>query len=297
MEQPIRFASAGRELFGMLHLPDAGRVRAGILVVNSRVEYRVGPHRFYVHAARRWAERGFAVLRFDHPGNGDSPGDEAYPHMDSFPIEPAVDAVDVLRQRAGTPHVVLAGLCMGARNALHAAAAAHGVEHLLAFGMPFSDTTPEVGADAADRESRTVGTATARDAVALYLGRALDPRAWGRLLTGKSNYGVMKRVLPAALGIGRSRIFREPIFRSLQTLLGRGGEILFLFGTHDVFLPDFRDQFELVQPRLPEAGRGCSVEFVPDANHTFSRVAWQQTATQAALSWLESRFPAAAEAS
>jgi dienelactone hydrolase len=296
MEEPIRLRSGSDDLFGMLHTPDVGPARAGILVVNSRVEYRVGPHRFYVHAARRWTEQGFAVLRLDYAGNGDSPGHLDYAHMDSFPVQPAVDAVEVLRERAGVSDVVLAGLCMGARNALYAAAQSAGVRHLVAFGMPFSDATPDIGVGE-DRESTTVGTAVARRAVSGYLKRALDPGSWKRLLSGQSDYGVIKRVLPAALGIGRSKIFEEPVFRSLDAVLARGGQIQLVFGSNDVFLPDFKDQFELVRSRLPNAAAGCTIELIPDANHTFSRSTWQQDAIGRSLGWLEERFPAAAVAS
>jgi alpha-beta hydrolase superfamily lysophospholipase len=106
-EEPSRLESGSNELFGMLHTPDDGPARAAIVVVNSRVEYRVGPHRFYVRAARRWADRGFAVLRLDHPGNGDSAGAENYTGMDSFPVEPVVDAVDFHREKSRVPHNVV----------------------------------------------------------------------------------------------------------------------------------------------------------------------------------------------
>jgi dienelactone hydrolase len=214
--------------------------------------------------------------------------------MDSFPVEPAVDAVEVLRERSGAPDVVLAGLCMGARNALYAASRSAGVRHLLAFGMPFSDATPDIGVAAA-QQSRTIGTAVARARVSGYLERARDPRAWLRLLSGQSDWSVIRRVLPAALGIGRSRIFAEPVFLSLETLLRRDAHILFVFGTNDVFLPDFRDQFELVRSRLPARAAGCAVELIPDANHTFSRVDWQRHAIATSLAWLDRRFPAARE--
>jgi pimeloyl-ACP methyl ester carboxylesterase len=290
MEEPVRVSSGSNELFGMLHTPDEGPIRAAILIANSRVEYRAGPHRFYVRAARRWAERGFAVLRLDHPGNGDSPGDEDYPHMDSFPIEPLVDAVEFLRAKSDAPNVVLAGLCMGARNALYGAARSPSVHHLLAFGMPFSDATPHVGGEA-NEESRAVGTAVARKSMSGYLKRMTDLAAWRRFLTGQSDYGVIKRVLPAALGVGRNRIFEEPIFRSLEDLLNRNGRVFFLFGSNDVFLADFRDQYALCESRLPGRAAGCKVEYVADANHTFSRVEWQQSAIEHSVTWLEEQFP------
>ncbi len=296
MEEPIRITSGSNELFGMLHTPDAAPPRATILVVNSRVEYRVGPHRFYVRAARRWTEEGFCVLRLDHPGNGDSPGDEDYSHMDSFPVEPVVDAVDFLRAKSGDLDVILAGLCMGARNALYGAARSSHVRHLLAFGMPFSDATPYIGVGT-EAESKTIGTAVARKAMSGYIKRMADPDAWRRLVTGKSDYGVLKRILPAALGIGRNQIFKEPVFRSLETLLSRQSQILFLFGTNDVFLPDFQDQYALVRRKLPDGAAGCTVELIPEANHTFSRVEWQKRAIASSMAWLEEQFPPCGPAS
>lgn len=273
LEKPIWFESEGRELFGMLHRPNARRPRAVVVVVDSHLEYRLGPHRFYVRAARHWAERGFAVLRFDHPGNGESPGDEQYPHIDSFPIRPTVDAVDVARERTGAGDAVLAGLCKGARNALYAAAAVPDVRHLLAFGMPLTDV--------------------ARTAFTDYLSRALDPRAWLRLLRGQSD--LIRRILPAALGIGRNRIFAEPVYRSLSTLISRDARILFLFGRGDIFLPDFEEHFELFRARLTGMAERCEVELLADANHTFSRVSWQDAAIAASTAWLEGRFAASAE--
>ena len=291
MEEPIRIDHGEESLFGMLHLPERQPVRAALLVVNSRVEYRVGPHRFYVQAARRWAEQGFAVLRLDYPGNGDSSGSQNYPHMDSFPVPPAVEAARVLQVRSGASDVVLVGLCMGARNALYAAAESEDVGHLIAFGMPFSDTTPHVTGEQGSAP-RTVGTSVARSTMGKYLERVRDPKAWRRLLSGQSDYGVIRRVLPAALGLGRGQIFKEPIFRALDTLLTRGGRIQFVFGTNDVFLPDFREQFERVRGRLPKKGSGCETDLVPNANHTFSRVTWQREAIEHSANWLEQRFPA-----
>jgi pimeloyl-ACP methyl ester carboxylesterase len=290
MEEPIRYTSEGREIFGMLHTPSDCSARAGILIVNSRVEYRVGPHRIYVNAARHWAKSGFAVLRIDFPGNGDSPGDEEYAHLDAFPVQPAVDGVTTLRERTGVSDVAIAGLCIGARNALFSAAQCPGVRHLLAIGMPFSNATPDIAQDE-PMKSRTIGTSVARAALTGYIGRALRRDAWGRLLTGKSDYGVIRRIIPAAFGIGQHRIFEEPVFRSLHSFLGYRGQALFLFGTNDVFYPDFKDQFARIKDRLPEVDSCCQIRFVDDANHTFSRVHWQNEAIEVSTRWLEECFP------
>jgi hypothetical protein len=51
-----------------------------------------------------------------------------------------------------------------------------------------------------------------------------------------------------------------------------------------------------VRPRLPGAAAGCAIEYVPDANHTFSRVHWQKEAVAAAARWLTRELPGPAAA-
>jgi pimeloyl-ACP methyl ester carboxylesterase len=65
LEEPVHIAGADGELFAIRHSPPGSVCGAGILVVDSRVEYRVGPHRIFVHGARRWAASGFHVLAMD----------------------------------------------------------------------------------------------------------------------------------------------------------------------------------------------------------------------------------------
>ena len=44
-----------------------------IILLNAGIAHRVAPHRLYVNMARRFADMGFTVLRFDFSGVGDSP--------------------------------------------------------------------------------------------------------------------------------------------------------------------------------------------------------------------------------
>ena len=74
-ERAIQFGSH-RGLVGIVTTPDATpdapRPTRAIVMANVGLHHRVGPYRLYVDLARRLAARGFAALRFDLSGLGDS---------------------------------------------------------------------------------------------------------------------------------------------------------------------------------------------------------------------------------
>jgi alpha-beta hydrolase superfamily lysophospholipase len=120
-ESPCRFGE-GQRLFGILTRP-AGRARAAVLMFNAGSVHHVGPSRLYVSLARALAAQGYAALRFDLMGIGDSVAGEG---VENHPYPPtaqrdAIDALEFLRQRCGYRRFVLLGLCSGAHAAFHAA--------------------------------------------------------------------------------------------------------------------------------------------------------------------------------
>jgi hypothetical protein len=129
-ESPLSVTHPHGRLLGVLTEPvDPERDRRlTIVLVNSGTLRRVGPNRMWVEAARRWAARGHAVLRFDlsresdlspeilgrwHPVHG-RPGDLQWDHFDpNFPGHYTA-ALDALRERGIDGPVFLGGLSSGA---------------------------------------------------------------------------------------------------------------------------------------------------------------------------------------
>lgn len=72
IEQPTFFGPAHSPLFGVLHLPADHQVREGILICPSLGKEAADSTRFQRILADTLASRGFAVLRFDYLGTGDS---------------------------------------------------------------------------------------------------------------------------------------------------------------------------------------------------------------------------------
>lgn len=121
-ERAIVFGAHGG-LIGVFSEPTTelpGKRRA-VIVSNVGMHHRAGPFRLYVKMARRLADAGVAVLRFDMSGMGDS-----LPRHDATtPAERAArdldDAMRWLTESAGIEEFILVGLCSGVDSA-HAAA-------------------------------------------------------------------------------------------------------------------------------------------------------------------------------
>ena len=118
-EQPVEFQSNGLRLLGMLYSPDEA-ARAGVVFCNPFGEERKSGCRMMVTAARALAREGFAVLRFDYGGCGDSEG--AFRDADvRTRLSDIARAREVLCERGGVDRIGLLGLRFGAALAARAA--------------------------------------------------------------------------------------------------------------------------------------------------------------------------------
>ena len=114
-EETALFACAGNTLLGIVSRPQTPAA-TGVIVIVGGPQYRVGSHRQFVLLARALAAGGYAVLRFDYRGMGDSEGEQRDFETVSADISAAID---VLQQRLpAVKQVVLWGLCDGASAAL-----------------------------------------------------------------------------------------------------------------------------------------------------------------------------------
>lgn len=71
-ETAFFFGLGEHRLFAVLHRPDSGPARQGIVLCPALAEEKLWSHRVYVNLARDLAREGCSTLRFDFRGEGDS---------------------------------------------------------------------------------------------------------------------------------------------------------------------------------------------------------------------------------
>lgn len=241
--------------------------RPAIVFLNAGMLHRVGPNRLHVRMARELARCGFASLRFDCSGIGDSP-----PRTDGLPRPAAVlgdvrDALDFVGAERGASSFILVGLCSGADLAFRAALADKRiVGAVLIDGLPYR---------------------TARSRMHYYASRLLRRGGWRRLFASD---GPVWRLLrrsqrpprrPSAL-LRRDVPTKDEAESSLRELTQRGVRFLLIYtpGREYSYRRQFRDMFPSVGSDQVE------VAYFRDSNHTFTLRANQDLLVRTVDEWI-----------
>ena len=113
----FHFESQGRPLLAWLHEPTGMRAERGIVFCPAIGCEQVHSYRSVRRACDALAEAGFAALRFDYLGTGDSAGDETEWRFATW-LANVRDAIDWLAGHLGSERIDLIGLRVGATLAL-----------------------------------------------------------------------------------------------------------------------------------------------------------------------------------
>ncbi|TFY97661.1 alpha/beta fold hydrolase [Ramlibacter humi] len=297
VQETVLMMGPAGALCGVLAEPADGaaphrRGRTGVLLLNVGGNYRIGPHRFYVSAARAMAAAGYRVLRLDVAGIGDSPPVDGQPWANLYQRESAADvraAMDALAAR-GCREFVLMGICSGSYLAFQAALVDTRVDGLVLMNSRLLEWTPGQPGDTWQNSMQQYAKSTAWYRQALF-----RPETWKRLLAGEVN---VRLIAGRFLSLGAARAQRllsldseheESLQRKMKKLCRRGTDVLMLVSDAD----DGRDYVEFHFG--PEGRRvranNFRMAYVPEADHTFSRPGNQEYVLSELLRHLASRLP------
>lgn len=274
----MAFPCGADTLVGVLHRPERP-ARVGVVVVVGGPQYRAGSHRQFTLLARRLAAGGFAVLRFDCRGMGDSGGE--FPGFEAIGPDIAAAVDRLLAAVPGVHAVALWGLCDAASAALLYAHADRRIEGLVL-------ANPWV------RNGATLARARLRH---YYLRRLASPDFWRKLLTGRVRPAAAAADLAGnlragAAGDGGAAGFVERMRAGLAAF--HGPVLLFLSG-NDLTAAEF-DAVAAGPAWRPLLGQPrVSRRLVAGATHTFSSAAWREEVAGGTLEWLRA-LPAAGAA-
>ena len=287
IEQAVVFDGAGESLVGVLSVPERAFDTAVIVIVGGP-QYRVGSHRQFVLLARMLAQAGYAVLRFDYRGMGDSGGDQRNFEHVGADVAAAIDLVTA--RVAGVKRVVLWGLCDGASAAL---LYCYRTQDARVVGLCLLNpwVRSEVG--------------LARTQVKHYYTQRLMQREfWSKLLSGKvaasALSGLVGNLRVATFGNGQTRDVKRDVNRdpkrdailSFQQRMAAAWNdptrrVLLLLSGNDFTAREFMDHAS-----SDAAWRECLTRSnvvrheLPQADHTFSDPDDRRRVERLTLAWL-----------
>lgn len=273
-EQPV-FLDPERRLFGIVTAARASRPTRALLLLNSGANHHVGNGRMYVKFARRLAEAGWLVLRYDVSGIGDSLPRPGGRENDVYTGNAAADlaaAVSFVRDRPGVSHVELAGLCSGAYHGFKGAVAGLPVDGVNVINPLTFFWKP--GMSLAYPPFQMV------QAAAQYRRSALQPEKWVKALRGQVKVGVVlnvvaRRLLDRARGLARNlgRVLRLPLTDDLgaevRQVVDRGTALRFTFSVGDPGESLLRDGAGWALPALERDDR-VTISYLEDCDHSLS---------------------------
>jgi pimeloyl-ACP methyl ester carboxylesterase len=188
VQEQIHQLHASKQLFGLISTPTADDNHLPwVLFINAGSAYHIGPGRIHVTMARQLASAGYPCLRMDVSGLGESPPDGDRAANDCYAASSFNDvalAMDYLQTLDARRKIVLVGICSGAYVAFqgaaqytHAALMASIVMNPLTYfwreGMSLNE---------APNEKARVWHRY-RDAI-------FNPSKWLRLLSGKTHLSI-----------------------------------------------------------------------------------------------------------
>ena len=277
-EQAFTFVCSGETLLGTACVPELPR-STGVVIIVGGPQYRVGSHRQFLLLSRTLASAGYAVMRFDYRGMGDSCGDIRNFENVNDDIGAAID--EFVARYPFLTRVVIWGLCDASSAAL----------------LYWDER----------RDRRIIGlcllnpwvrsnTSLAKTHMKHYYGQRLFQREfWEKLFTGKtrvtaafqgllSNWRVSRQAANAKDGATESEAFQGRMARALREFNGHA--IIILSGndyTAKEFLEYTADD-PLWRGVLNKSSMARIV--IPDADHTFSSTAWRADVANATVNWL-----------
>lgn len=256
MENQVVIPIDEHRIYGMLHMPQhSPNDKLPVVVIcHGFVSNKVGQHRIFVQTARQLCQAGFAVLRFDYIGCGESTGE--YQNI-TLPrqVNETIGVIDFLvaHPNINSHNVILLGHSLGGCIASNVAGLDKRIKKLILWSpvaKPLEDIVGIVGDE--------LYQACLDSGIGHYQGFQL----------GREFFKSLSRTLP------------------LERVKDFQGNVLIIHGTNDVETPLANAHF--YEHALSERLQGIQkVKVIDGADHTYNSPLWEQEVIEATLQWLK----------
>jgi pimeloyl-ACP methyl ester carboxylesterase len=257
------FVSGDNELFYVCNIPDMHNKNTGVIFVHAADGNRIGPHRMFVEMAAKLNHLGFATMRFDLTGCGDSSGTVS--RNDVTPdITDVVAAIDFFMSLTQIKSVCLFAISRGARICFSLIA-----KHKLPVSAAILLSTP------VSTTKTAVSTLSSR--MHEYLCKLKNPQNLWKLLAGRANLVQIGGTLLTAIHL------RHRYSQVEESKFASRCPILFIYGQND---PITAESAKYCARICNENALPYECHIIKGANHSYFHYLWKQRIFEISQQWL-----------
>ena len=279
-EQPVIMPGRHGDLYGIFTPPAPEASPAGLCVIFlGRNRWWVD--RLSVKGARWLAARGFACLRFDYHGYGESEGNcESMDTERPYP-EDVIAAIRYVRQQFGQQRFALSGFCFDARTALSTVEEeGSSIEGIVAIAAPPGEKLTHLTMSKV-RMLMRMPISAKKSVLSLALRRRLHP-FFPRLISHP------ERANRSVEGFTPLTVVSANFKRDLAAIVRFGVRCLFINGSDDGEAYNIKLIARTVLAKLDPAQRALfTVEMWPHKVHIAQDPQVQREVAERTLSWID----------
>ena len=263
--------------FGVYSRPTERPAKAAVVFLNSGYDHSIGWAGMAKDAGRMLAQNGYAALRMDLSGVGESrywPDQPAQVLYSKIQVKDVSAAIDWLGETAGIENFVLFGRCSGAYMALQVAAQDQRVDGIVMLNARRFIWDPDEDVDKAIREPL--------QSLETYRQKSFDKEILTKVVRGEINPLSAGRKVLRALGkradikfapvlgqLSKHRRLSKELNAQLRDLEKRDVPIQIVYSVNDVGLSEVKRWFGEKLEGLSAFSNLHYVE-IPDADHNLS---------------------------
>jgi pimeloyl-ACP methyl ester carboxylesterase len=274
----------GEAIYGIRNQPAECVKRAAVVFLHGWAGYRTGPHDMLVKTARNLTAKGYDCFRFDFRGKGYSQGDRLQTNNRSM-LEDLDAVLQYVNHVLDDPHIVLAGICSGAKLALYYARnGSQPVKHLIEMSCPVLRQS-EV--------ETTLAVNQAKSNLKEYAKKAFRMETWRKLTSGEIHFRAIWRNMSRPMARMLAKRNKKPasvsrkVFQNQEKPFGKfQGQMLLIHGEKD---PETQPALEQIHEMLQRYQIPADTHIVKNANHSFYSLAWEKEIIDVITIWLENK--------
>jgi len=253
MQRAHYFANEGQRIAGTLHLPDGTGPHPGVVLCHGFTGMRIEAHFLFVKMSRALEGAGFASLRFDFRGSGESEGEFRDMTVEAE-VSDALKAVDVFCKmpEVDEARVGVIGLSLGG----FVAACTTGMEERV--------------------KSTVLWSAVA--SLSKTMGRRLDDE--GRRLLEEQGYMDI-----GGHALGKGFLDRVDALDPLELIAKSSQPLLIVHGSADESVPP--EQADRFESAARHGERRVEKFIVEGADHTYATLKDEQTVIECTVAWFQ----------